>query len=73
MSQYLTIHQTAKKGPCSEPQLRKMLKIGELPGFYSGTRFYVNYELLMELLDRESRSRMRQSNASLRSTVSDLQ
>ncbi len=60
MNQYLTIRQTAKKGPYSEPQLRKMLRIGELPGFYSGTRFYVNYELLMEQLDNECRSRMRQ-------------
>lgn len=69
MSQYLTIKQTARKGPYSEYRLRKMLRAGELPGFYSGTRFYVNYELLMEQLDRECRSKMR----SLRSTVSDSQ
>lgn len=69
MSQYLTIKQTARKGPYSEHRLRKMLRAGELPGFYSGTRFYVNYELLMGQLDRECRSRMR----SLRSTVSDSQ
>lgn len=69
MNQYLTIRQTAKKVPYSENQLRKMLRIGELPGFYSGTRFYVDYELLMEQIDRECRSRMR----SLRSTVSDSQ
>lgn len=61
-SNYLTIKQTARRGPYPEHRLRKMLRIGELPGFYSGTRYYVNYDLLMEQLDRECRSRMKDVN-----------
>lgn len=49
-SRFLTIRQTAKEGPLSEYCLRLMLKRGELPGVYSGTRFLVNYALLLERL-----------------------
>ncbi len=50
----LTIRQTAKRGPLSEHRLRLMEKQGQLPGIYSGNRFLVNYELLLEQLNRQS-------------------
>lgn len=36
---YLTIRQTAERGIITEYQLRKMLRAGELPGFYSGKTY----------------------------------
>ncbi len=50
----LTIRQTAKRGPLSEHRLRLLEKQGQLPGIYSGNRFLVNYELLLEQLNRQS-------------------
>ena len=51
----LTIRQTAATGIVSEHFLRLMLKQNRLPGIYSGSRFLVNYELLIEQLNQESR------------------
>lgn len=51
---FLTIRQVAATGILSEHHLRLMEKRGELPGIYSGTRFKVNYPLLIEKLDRDS-------------------
>lgn len=51
---FQTIRQTAKTGIMSESNLRRMVAQGRCPGIYSGTRFLVNYELLVEQLDRES-------------------
>ena len=51
----LTINQSAKRGPLPASRLRAMLREGRLPGFYSGSRFYVNYTMLVDQLDRESR------------------
>lgn len=51
----VTINQAGKRGPLPSSRLRAMLREGRLPGFYSGTRYYVNYTMLMEQLDRESR------------------
>lgn len=53
-TRFLTIRQTAKEGPLSEYCLRLMLKRGELPGVYSGTRFLVNYPLFLERLEARS-------------------
>lgn len=39
---YLTIRQTAECGIITEFQLRKMLRAGELPGFYSGKTYKQN-------------------------------
>lgn len=47
---YPTIRQTARRGPLSERCLRAMLKSGNLPGFYVGAHYRVDYELLMEKL-----------------------
>ena len=52
---FLTIRQTAKEGPVPESLLRQMEKQGRLPGVRSGNRFLVNYPLLLEQLEVESR------------------
>lgn len=54
MIRFMTIRQTAETGIFTEWGLRKMLKEGELPGVYSGTRFYVNYQALEEKLREKS-------------------
>jgi hypothetical protein len=51
---YLTIKQTAKRGIITEFQLRKMLRAGELPGFYSGKTYKVNVPMLIDKLDAMS-------------------
>lgn len=51
---FLTIRQTAATGILSEHHLRLMAKQNELPGIYAGTRFKVNYPLLVEKLNRDS-------------------
>lgn len=60
---YPTIRQAAARGPYSEYTLRLMLRRNELPGFFAGNRFRVNYALLMEQVDAESRSRMKTTEA----------
>lgn len=52
----LTIRQTAKRGPLNECALRRMVAQGVVPGFRHGNRFLVNYALLLEQLERESRN-----------------
>lgn len=59
---YLTIRQTAAKGPVSECLLRQMEKQGKLPGVRSGNRFLVNYGLLLEQLEAKSRRNCRTVN-----------
>ena len=61
---YPTIRQAAAMPECpyTEYTMRLMLKRGELPGFYSGSRFRINYGLLMEQIEAESRSRMKAVN-----------
>ena len=59
-SRFLTIRQAAKEGPLSEYCLRLMLKRGELPGVYSGTRFLVNYALFLERLGAEAKGGVEQ-------------
>ncbi len=51
---FLTIRETAATGILSEHHLRLMAKRNELPGIYAGTRFKVNYPLLVEKLNRDS-------------------
>ena len=46
-----TIPKTVKSEGIPEHILRKMLKAGQLPGFYSGTRFYVNVDQLRDVLN----------------------
>jgi len=47
---FLTIRQTAKEFGIPEFAIRTMQKCGEVPGFYSGSRFYVNAEKFEEKL-----------------------
>lgn len=54
-ARYLTIRQTAARGPIPEGLLRQMEKQGRLPGVRSGNRFLVNYGMLLEQLEAESR------------------
>ena len=61
----LTIRQTAKRGPLSEYRLRLMEKQGRLPGIYSGNRFLINYELLLDQLNRQSAERLGESRENL--------
>lgn len=56
---FMTINQAAKAIGLPHSCLRAMLASDSLPGFYSGSRYYVNLEMLKEDLDRESRTRSR--------------
>lgn len=53
-----TIRSEAKLGFVPEYRLREMLRKGELPGFYAGSRYYVHHELLMEKLEADCRANM---------------
>ena len=50
MSRFCTINQIASEGVLSAHRLRCLLKQGKLPGFYAGTRFMVNREMLEQRL-----------------------
>ena len=66
MSKFMTIRQAAAdpRCPLREGTLRAMVRRGECPGYYSGTRFWVDIDGLKELLiqkrnsaaDREAKS-----------------
>ncbi|MEY8261767.1 hypothetical protein AALA80_15695 [Oscillospiraceae bacterium 50-60] len=51
---FLTIRQMAATGILSEHHLRLLEKQGKLPRIYSGNRFKVNVDLLVDQLNRES-------------------
>lgn len=54
-AKFPSIRETAKRGPLSEYCLRLMLKQNTLPGVYSGKKFLVNYDLLLEQLNTAKR------------------
>lgn len=54
---YLTVTQTAARGPISLYRLRLMQRAGTLPGFYSGSRYYVDTLRLDQQIDAECASR----------------
>ena len=54
LPRFLTIRQAAATGVLSEYHLRLLEKQGKLPGIYSGNRFKVNFDILVEQLNRES-------------------
>ena len=56
---FMTINQTAKAVGLPHTCLRNMLANNSLPGFYNGTRYYVNVEMLKEKLENDCRSAMR--------------
>lgn len=51
---FMTIKEVAKTGLVSENYLRKMHSEGRLPGIQTGKWFRINYEQLVEQLNRES-------------------
>ncbi len=57
-TKFLSIRECAAAGPLSEFVLRKMEKQGKLPGFFSGTKFLVNYRLFLENLEKASTENM---------------
>ena len=56
MNNFKTLRQTAHGMGLPEGTLRARLKRNKLPGFYAGSRYYINVPLLMEMLDAESRA-----------------
>ena len=58
-----TIRQTAALGIVSEHLLRLMLKQGRLPGVYSGNRFLVNVDALIDQLNKESAASIKGTEA----------
>ena len=50
---FLTIRQTARTGLIGEYALRRMVAQKRVPGFYSGTRFWVDADALRETLAAE--------------------
>ena len=55
----LTIRDVSKKYGLPDFMLRSMQKRGELPGFYSGNRFYVNCDLFLKEIENKSMSSMK--------------
>lgn len=60
MKKFVTIRQTAATGVISEHFLRQLVAQDRCPGLYSGKRFLVNFDALVEQLDRESRELVKQ-------------
>lgn len=50
----ITITEAGRRGPLKPWRLREMQKQGKLPGVRAASRFYVNYELLLQQLEAES-------------------
>lgn len=52
---FMTIREAARTKIVPEHRLRLMVAQGRCPGIYAGKKFMVNYGLLLEQLDAESR------------------
>ena len=52
---FMTIREVARTNIIPEHHLRLMVAQGRCPGIYAGKKFMVNYGLLVEQLDAESR------------------
>lgn len=61
MKPYMTLPAAAIAFDLPLFMLRTMQKRGECPGFFQGTRFYVNTTMLAEKLEQDSRSAMSNS------------
>lgn len=56
MPEFCTVRAAIKRVPgLSEHYLRQLIKTGQCAGFYSGSRFYVNFPALLEQLDSAGR------------------
>ena len=51
-----TVRGEARASGLPEHFLRTLLRQNRLPGFYAGTRYYVNHDVFMEQLDTLSRN-----------------
>ena len=51
---FMTIKQVSKLGIMSIYSQRLMLAAGKLPGYYAGTRFYVNVDKLLAELNGDT-------------------
>ena len=56
----LTIREAAKVGPLTEHALRILLRQGDLPGIYVGTKFLINHDALVRMLDQKPDGRCTQ-------------
>ena len=52
---FCTINEAARRGPIPAYRLRQLQKAGKLDGFFSGSRFYVDFDALQDRLKEESR------------------
>ena len=52
--EFKTIRQVASTGLIAEHRLRVLVKQGKCPGYYAGTRFWVDVDGLTDLLRRVS-------------------
>lgn len=55
MPKFYTVRKTARLGFITESHLRRLIKMGECPGYYAGSRFMVNVDALVEQLDGAGR------------------
>lgn len=46
----MTIRETAKTGILPEAALRRMVKDGTIPAIYSGTKAFINFDTLCDML-----------------------
>lgn len=59
MIKFLTIREVAETGILPEWALRQRQKQGKLPGVYAGTRFYVDFKTLEQMLQTEALNNMK--------------
>lgn len=52
---YVTVNEAGRRGPIPAYRLRQMQKAGLLAGFFSGSRYYLDYDALIEWVRQESR------------------
>ena len=58
----LTVRETALTGILPEYALRKLVKQGKCPGFYTGTKCLVNYNALCEWLNNQTAGTTKEDN-----------
>ena len=51
---FVTFNEAGRRGPIPAYRLRQMQKEGKLAGFFSGNRFYLDFDALLEQLKQES-------------------
>ena len=47
----MTVREVARTGILPETAIRRLLKQGKIPAVYSGTKAYINFDRLCEMLD----------------------